>query len=151
MADNEWTQPDAPPPPLFLGKKERDFVKQVNDELIERIIGQGIFYYPISMEHTNFHPLYGEAIEKTFLVTNFCDKCLKGIKPNLRNIKEGVENSLMLVTALAPEIGYEKAAELAKLAHKKNITLIEANKILNYIDVRKMKSLLNPSKMISSS
>ena len=84
-------------------------------------------------------------------VTNFCDKCLKGIKPNLRNIKEGVENSLMLVTALAPEIGYEKAAELAKLAHKKNITLIEANKILKYIDVRKMKSLLNPSKMITSS
>ena len=84
-------------------------------------------------------------------VTNFCDKCLKGIKPNLRNIKEGVENSLMLVTALAPEIGYEKAAELAKLAHKKNITLIEANKILKYIDVRRMKSLLNPSKMISSS
>ena len=84
-------------------------------------------------------------------VTNFRDKCLKGIKPNLRNIKEGVENSLMLVTALAPEIGYEKAAELAKLAHKKNITLIEANKILKYIDVRKMKSLLNPSKMISSS
>ena len=84
-------------------------------------------------------------------VTNFCDKCLKGIKPNLRSIKEGVENSLMLVTALAPEIGYEKAAELAKLAHKKNITLIEANKILKYIDVRKMKSLLNPSKMISSS
>ena len=84
-------------------------------------------------------------------VTNFCDKCLKGIKPNLKNIKEGVENSLMLVTALAPEIGYEKAAELAKLAHKKNITLIEANKTLKYIDVRKMKSLLNPSKMISSS
>ena len=67
MADNEWTQPDAPPPPLFLGKKERDFVKQVNDELIERIIGQGIFYYPISMEHTNFHPMYGESIEKTYL------------------------------------------------------------------------------------
>ncbi len=84
-------------------------------------------------------------------VTNFCDKCLKGIKPNLRNIKEGVENSLMLVTALAPEIGYVKAAELAKLAHKKNITLIEANKILKFIDVRKIKSLLNPSKMISSS
>ena len=67
MADNEWTQPDAPPPPLFLGKKERDFVKQVNDELIERVIGQGIFYYPIGMEHTNFHPLYGEAVEKTYL------------------------------------------------------------------------------------
>lgn len=67
MSDNEWTQPTQPPPPLFLGEKERNLVKQVNDELIERVIGQGIFYYPISMEHSNFHPTYGEAIEKTFL------------------------------------------------------------------------------------
>jgi phenylpropionate dioxygenase-like ring-hydroxylating dioxygenase large terminal subunit len=67
MADNEWTQPDAPPPPLFTGKKERDFVKQVTDEVVERIIGQGIFYYPISTEHTEFHEVYGEAITKTFL------------------------------------------------------------------------------------
>tara|TARA_R100001443_G_scaffold63555_2_gene73368 strand:+ start:1171 stop:1665 length:495 start_codon:yes stop_codon:yes gene_type:complete len=68
MADkNKWSQPDAPPPPLFTGKPERDFVKQVNDELIERVIGQQIAYYPISVKHTNFHPLYGEAIKKTFL------------------------------------------------------------------------------------
>ena len=67
MADNEWTQPTQPPPPLFLGEKERNLVKQVNDELIERVVGQGIFYYPISIEHTNFHSTYGEAIEKTFL------------------------------------------------------------------------------------
>lgn len=65
--DNKWTQPDQPPPPLFVGKKERDLVKQVNDELIERVIGQQILYYPISLEHTNFHPLYGEAIKKSFL------------------------------------------------------------------------------------
>ena len=64
---NKWSQPDAPPPPLFLGKKERDLVKQVNDELIERVIGQEIIYYPISVENTNFHPLYGEAVEKNFL------------------------------------------------------------------------------------
>jgi len=67
MADNKWSQPDAPPPPLFTGKKERDLVKQVNDELIERVIGQQVLYYPISLEHTNFHSLYGEAIKKTFL------------------------------------------------------------------------------------
>jgi len=48
---NEWNRPDAPPPPLFTGKKEKDFVKQINDEVIERVIGQGIFYYPISIEH----------------------------------------------------------------------------------------------------
>ena len=63
----KWSQPAAPPPPLFIGKKERDLVKQVNDELIERVIGQQVVYYPISVEHTNFHPLYGEAINKTFL------------------------------------------------------------------------------------
>jgi phenylpropionate dioxygenase-like ring-hydroxylating dioxygenase large terminal subunit len=67
MADNEWSQPDAPPPPLFTGKKEKDFVKQVTDEVIERIVGQGVFYYPISVEHTEFHEVYGEAITKTFL------------------------------------------------------------------------------------
>ncbi len=61
------TQADAPPPPLFLGEKERNLVKQVNDEVLERVIGQTIVYYPISVEHTHFHPVYGEAIKKTFL------------------------------------------------------------------------------------
>jgi hypothetical protein len=64
---NEWKRPAAPPPPLFFGKKERDLVKQVNDELIEKVIGQQILYYPIDMERTDFHELYGEAVEKTFL------------------------------------------------------------------------------------
>jgi hypothetical protein len=59
--------PDAPPPPLFLGQRERNLVKQINDELIERVIGQAIVYYPISRDHTNYHPIYGEAIQKTFL------------------------------------------------------------------------------------
>tara|TARA_A100001515_G_scaffold92191_1_gene73570 strand:+ start:1730 stop:2221 length:492 start_codon:yes stop_codon:yes gene_type:complete len=67
MSDDQWSQPDQPPPPLFLGEKERDLVKQVNDELIERVIGQQVLYYPISLEHTKFHSLYGEAIKKTFL------------------------------------------------------------------------------------
>ena len=66
MSD-EWSQPDAPPPPMFTGKKERDLVKQVNDELIERVIGQTVVYYAIDVEKSNFHPLYGEAIEKTYL------------------------------------------------------------------------------------
>ena len=65
--DNKWSQPDSPPPPLFTGKKEKDFVKQVNDEIIERVVGQTIVYYPISLEHTNFHDVYGEAVDKNFL------------------------------------------------------------------------------------
>ena len=64
---NKWEQPDAPPPQMFLNQKERDLVKQVNDELIERVIGQTIAYYPIDIESTNFHPLYGESMENSFL------------------------------------------------------------------------------------
>ena len=103
-----------------------------------------------------FKPLIGLNIIKSINllasgINNFNEKCLKGIKPNVKNIKQGVENSLMLVTALAPEIGYTKAAELAKLAHKKNISLVEANRILKYLESKQIKSLLSPSKMISSS
>ena len=65
--DNKWSQPASPPPPLFTGAKERDFVKQVNDEIIERVVGQTIVYYPVSLEHTNYNEIYGEAIEKSFL------------------------------------------------------------------------------------
>ena len=103
-----------------------------------------------------FKPLIGLNMIKSIQLlytgmNNFNDKCLKGIKPNLKNIKNGLNNSLMLVTALAPEIGYAKAAEMAKLSHKKGISLTEANAILKYIEPRKMKSLLDPSKMVSAS
>ena len=67
MSDDKWKKSEQPPPPMFLGEKERDLVKQVNDEITERVVGQQILYFPIDIQHTNFHPLYGEAIEKTFL------------------------------------------------------------------------------------
>ena len=103
-----------------------------------------------------FKPLIALNIIKSIQLlytgmNNFNDKCLKGIKPNLKNIKTGLENSLMLVTALAPVIGYSKAAEMAKLAHKKGISLTEANIILKYVDPKKMKRILDPRKMISAS
>ena len=65
--DNKWSKPSAPPPPLFLGEKERNLVKQINDEVIERVVGQQILYFSIDIEHSNYHPVYGEAIEKTFM------------------------------------------------------------------------------------
>ena len=67
MSDDKWKKPEQPPPPMFFGEKERNLVKQVNDEIIERVVGQQVLYFPIDIEHTNYHPLYGEAIEKTFL------------------------------------------------------------------------------------
>jgi hypothetical protein len=68
MADNEnkWSQSAAPPPPLFLGEAEKRLVKQINDELIEKIVGQQILYYPIDTKNTHYN-MYGEAIIKNFL------------------------------------------------------------------------------------
>ena len=63
MAD-EWKKPKNPPPPLFLGKKERDLVKQVNDELIEKVIGQQILYYPIDMQTANLIVTIHKAYDK---------------------------------------------------------------------------------------
>lgn len=63
----EWRRPTNPPPQLFTGQTERDFVKQINDEIIERVIGQTVAYYPIDLETTEFHDVYGEAVEKNFL------------------------------------------------------------------------------------
>ena len=64
---NKWTRPGAPPAPMFFGEKERNLVKQVNDELTERVLGQTIAYYPISLEDSNFNDIYGEAKEKVTL------------------------------------------------------------------------------------
>jgi len=69
MADpvNKWDQPTAAPPPMFFGRKERDLVKQVNDELAERVVGHTVAYYPVSLKDSNYHPLYGEAVDKVTL------------------------------------------------------------------------------------
>tara|TARA_B100000287_G_scaffold434521_1_gene499197 strand:+ start:1385 stop:1882 length:498 start_codon:yes stop_codon:yes gene_type:complete len=64
---DKWKQPEQPPSPLFTGQRERDLVKQVNDELIERVVGQELLYFPLDIEHTNYHDLYGEAMNKTYL------------------------------------------------------------------------------------
>lgn len=64
---NQWNRLPNKPPSIFTGKKERDLVKQITTELTERVIGEQILYFPIDIEHSNFHPLYGECINKTFL------------------------------------------------------------------------------------
>ena len=64
---------------------------------------------------------------------SFDEHCARGIEPNLKRIAEHLESSLMLATALAPKIGYEKAAEIALSAHREGITLREAARKLGYI------------------
>jgi len=79
---------------------------------------------------------------------NFAIYCVKGIKANKKKIQEHLDNSLMLVTALAPHIGYDNAAKIAKTALKKNTTLkVEALKT-GLINEKDYNKFVNPKKMI---
>ena len=73
---------------------------------------------------------------------------MKGIKPNPKTIKKNLENSLMLVTALVPKIGYEKAAEIANLAFNESINLKEATIKLGYLSAHDFDDALNTNAMI---
>ncbi len=79
---------------------------------------------------------------------SFTDNCVVGIKANEINLKKNLENSLMLVTALNPHIGYDNAAKVAKKAHKENKTLKEAAIELNLLTAEKFDEVVRPEKMI---
>ncbi|HNQ60166.1 MAG TPA: class II fumarate hydratase [Bacteroidales bacterium] len=78
---------------------------------------------------------------------SFNDHCAIGIEPNLANIKKNLENSLMLVTALNPHIGYENAAKIAKKAHKEGLTLKQAALELGLVSAENFDKWVDPSKM----
>jgi hypothetical protein len=92
---------------MFLGEKEKNLVKQVNDEVIERVAGQQLLYFSIDIEHTDFHPLYGEAIEKTFLPP---------VRVFARVEYQGVE------TMVLDNIGLDKKTGLKVMFHKRRLT-----------------------------
>jgi fumarate hydratase class II len=80
---------------------------------------------------------------------SFNDNCAAGIQPNLPAIDRHLENSLMLVTALNPHIGYHKAAEIAKKAHKEGTTLREAALALGHVTPEQFDEWVDPAKMVS--
>ena len=79
---------------------------------------------------------------------SFTDNCVVGIEPRLDNIKSGVERSLMLVTALAPKIGYDAAAKIAKTAHKNGTTLREEAVGGGYVTNEEFDALVRPENMV---
>jgi len=81
---------------------------------------------------------------------SFNENCAVGIEPNLERIKENLNNSLMLVTALNTHIGYEKAAEIAKKAHKEGTTLKKAALALKYVSEEDFDEWVDPSRMTGS-
>ena len=88
--------------------------------------------------------LLGDAVHA------FHDNCVVGIHPQEQQLRRYLENSLMLVTALTPHIGYEKAADIAKAAHRNGTTLFEET--MNALDVseEQLNEWLNPLKMLGN-
>ncbi|MBL7980574.1 MAG: class II fumarate hydratase [Flavobacteriales bacterium] len=80
---------------------------------------------------------------------SFNDKCAEGIEPNRPMIKRHLENSLMLVTSLNTHIGYYKAAEIAKKAHKEGTTLKEAAIALGHVSAENFDKWVDPADMVS--
>jgi fumarate hydratase class II len=79
---------------------------------------------------------------------SFNDHCVVGIKPNTKKIANILKESLMLVTALNPYIGYDNAAKAAKKAHKEGLTLKEATVGLGLLTPEKFDEYVRPEKMI---
>ena len=80
--------------------------------------------------------------------TSFSERCVVGITANEEHIKTLMQRSLMLVTALTPKIGYDKAAEIAKTAHKNGTTLREEAIRLGYVTAVEFDAIVRPQDMI---
>jgi len=80
--------------------------------------------------------------------TNFRKFLIEGTKPNLKKLKEYVDRSLMLVTALSPEIGYDKASQIAHYALDHELTLKQAALKLGFVTEAEFDRIVDPAKMI---
>tara|TARA_B100001750_G_scaffold235792_1_gene238783 strand:- start:3869 stop:4135 length:267 start_codon:yes stop_codon:yes gene_type:complete len=79
---------------------------------------------------------------------SFSNYCIKGLKADKNKIKETLNNSLMLVTALSPKVGYDNAAKIAKKAHKNGTTLKEEAIKSGLISEKEYNKIVDPKKMI---
>jgi fumarate hydratase class II len=105
------------------------------------------------LELNVFKPLIGANVLRSIDLLSvgmesFTERCLDGLAPDERRIAELMERSLMLVTALAPEIGYDNAAKIAKHAHEKGLTLKEAGLELGLVDEATFDRVVRPEAML---
>jgi fumarate hydratase, class II len=104
------------------------------------------------LELNVFKPVIANALLQSIALLgdaakSFADNCVVGIRANEKRIRELMERSLMLVTALAPTIGYDKAAEIAKVAHSNGTTLREEALRLGYVGAEEFDRLVRPETM----
>ena len=105
------------------------------------------------LEMNVYKPLIGfNVIHSIGLASDVCnsftDNLVVGLTPNLKQIASHVDRSLMLVTALSPVVGYDRAAEIAHLASEQGLTLKEAALKLGYVSAREFDRIVNPRKMV---
>ena len=117
-----------------------------NDTTVTVAASQGHF------ELNTFKPVIIDAVLQSIglmadAVNSFTERCVAGIRANEPRIHALMEQSLMLVTALAPKIGYDKAAEIAHAAHARGTTLREEAVRLGYVSERDFDRLVRPSRM----
>ena len=118
-----------------------------NDAAIGIAASQGNFQLNVFMPVIIYNYLQSVRL-LTDALESFRKNCVSGIKANREKMSDNLHNSLMLVTALNPYIGYENAARTAKLAHKENISLREACVRLGFLTAEKFDEVFHPETMI---
>ncbi len=101
-------------------------------------------------------PLLAHAVlQSCRLLADGCEsfrtRCAEGIEPDQARIRENLERSLMLVTALSPRIGYDKAAEIARQAHRQGTTLRQAALALGFVTAEQFDAWVRPEEMVGPS
>jgi fumarate hydratase, class II len=108
------------------------------------------------LELNVFKPVIASALLQSIRLlgdacASFSERCVEGLTANLDVIAQHVDRSLMLVTALAPHIGYDNASEIAKLAHKEGLTLKQAAENTGHISAENFERLVDPKLMLGPS
>lgn len=118
-----------------------------NDVAVGMAASQGNFELNVFMPVAAYNFLQSARLLAEAIVS-FTDKCVVGIKANKEKMNHNLYNSLMLVTALNPYIGYENAAKTAKKAYKDNISLKEACVELGFLTAEKFDEVFHPEQMV---
>ena len=120
-----------------------------NDVAIGVAASQGNFQLNVFMPVIIYNFLQSAELLSDAIVS-FNDNCAIGIEPVEEKIAENLQRSLMLVTALNPHIGYEKAAEISKKAYKDGITLKEAALELKILTEEEFDKYVRPENMVGA-
>jgi fumarate hydratase class II len=119
-----------------------------NDVAVGMAASQGNFELNVFMPVCIYNFLQSVTL-LTDAIRSFRDHCAVGIQPNLSKIKENLSRSLMLVTALSPQIGYENAAKIAQTAQREGTTLKQAAVQLGLLTADRFDELVKPEKMVA--